>query len=488
MKNILVVDDDEKICWAFEQFLTDEGYTPIIANNAEEGLRKIQAAKPDIVLLDIRFPGMGMNGLQALKQIKSLHPEVIVIIMTAQDTPETTIEAMTLQAFDFLPKPIDLDQVKEILDRATKLHVERSKLASSGIAHNELYAEVKEAAGPPRGRRLVGKSPQMREIYKYIGIMASNTLTVLIEGESGTGKELVARAIHMSSPRKDKPFVAVNCGAIPNELLESEFFGYEAGAFTGASETGKLGKFELADSGTLFLDEVSNMSPALQVKLQRALQEQEIEKVGGTKTLKVDVRLIAATNQELTEAVRRGTFREDLYYRLKLISIHLPPLRERPEDILLLVDHFLPMISEELGKAIRWVSNKGMELLRQYDWPGNVRELENVLRSAAVLSRSDVILPENLPPEILNYKGRAHLISRLDVALESVLSGFVKEAIVQNRDTLYEEVIDVVDRMLIPQTLEEFNGNQTKTARLLGISRTTLLKKLKKLKIEVGDA
>ncbi|MFB3040744.1 MAG: sigma-54-dependent transcriptional regulator, partial [Candidatus Poribacteria bacterium] len=294
MKNILVIDDDEKICWAFEQFLADEGYTPIIANNAEEGLRKIQAAKPDIVLLDIRFPGMGMNGLQALKQIKSLHPEVIVIIMTAQDTVETTIEAMKLQAFDFLPKPIDLDQVKEILDRAAKLHVERSKMPS-GVVHNELYAEVKEAAGQPRGRRLVGKSPQMREIYKYIGIMASNTLTVLIEGESGTGKELVARAIHVSSPRKDKPFVAVNCGAIPNELLESEFFGYEAGAFTGASETGKLGKFELADGGTLFLDEVSNMSPALQVKLQRALQEQEIEKVGGTKTLKVDVRLIAAT-------------------------------------------------------------------------------------------------------------------------------------------------------------------------------------------------
>lgn len=487
MKNILVIDDDEKICWAFEQFLADEGYTPIIANNAEEGLRKIQAAKPDIVLLDIRFPGMGMNGLQALKQIKSLHPEVIVIIMTAQDTVETTIEAMKLQAFDFLPKPIDLDQVKEILDRAAKLQVERSKMPI-GVVHNELYAEVKEAAGQPRGRRLVGKSPQMREIYKYIGIMASNTLTVLIEGESGTGKELVARAIHVSSPRKDKPFVAVNCGAIPNELLESEFFGYEAGAFTGASETGKLGKFELADGGTLFLDEVSNMSPALQVKLQRALQEQEIEKVGGTKTLKVDVRLIAATNQELTEAVRLRTFREDLYYRLKLISIHLPPLREHLEDIPLLVDHSLQMISAELGKTIRWVSNQGMELLQQYHWPGNVRELENVLRSAAVLSRSDVILPENLPPEILNYKGRAHSISRLDAALESVLSGFVKEAIAQNRDTLYEEVIDVVDRMLIPQTLEEFNGNQTKTAKLLGISRTTLLKKLKKLKIEVGDA
>jgi nitrogen regulation protein NR(I) len=476
MKNVLVIDDDEKICWAFEQFLEDEGYKPIIANNAEEGLRVIQGLKVDAILLDVMLPGM--SGLEALKQIKILQPDVSVVIMTAHDTVETTIEAMKLQAFDFLPKPIDLDRVKEILDRAAKMQAVRGELSSA----------EDEASETPQGHRLIGRSPQMQEIYKLIGMMASNNITVLIEGESGTGKELVARAIHANSPRKDNPYVPINCGAIPDELLESELFGYEAGAFTGANAKGKQGRFELADGGTLFLDEVANMSAALQVKLQRALQEQEIEKVGGTKLLKVDVRVIAATNQELAEAVRLGTFREDLYYRFKRLSIHLPPLRERSGDVPLLVEHFRQLISVELGKAIRGVSSRGMELLERYDWPGNVRELENAVRSAAVLSRSDVILPEHLPPEIVNYTGRTlSSQSRLGVALESVLRGIVKDAATQNQETLYDEVTDAVDRTLIPLILAEFNANQTKTAKLLGISRTTLLQKIKKLGIEVGN-
>ena len=244
MKNVLVIDDDEKICWAFEQFLTDEGYQPIIANNAEEGLRKIQAETPDIVLLDVLLPGM--NGLDALKQVKALQPDVIVIVMTAYDSVETTIQAMQLQAFDFLPKPIDLDKVKAILDRATQMQAVRGELPSADT----------EPPTQSHKHRLIGKSAQMQEIYKLIGIMASNTITVLIEGESGTGKELVARAIHSNSPRQENQFVSVNCGALPDDLLESELFGYEAGAFTGASTKGKPGRFELADGGTLFLDEV----------------------------------------------------------------------------------------------------------------------------------------------------------------------------------------------------------------------------------------
>ena len=477
MKNVLVIDDDEKICWAFEQFLTDEGHRPIIANNAEEGLRKIQSETPDIILLDVRLPGM--NGLEALKQIKAFQSEAIVIVMTAYDNVETTIQAMQLHAFDFIPKPIDLDQVKAIIERATQMQVERSKMPSSELPSAEVEL--------PQGHRLVGKSPQMQEIYKLIGMIANNTVTVLIEGESGTGKELIAQSIHSNSSRKDKPFVPVNCGALPDDLLESELFGYEAGAFTGANAKGKPGRFELADGGTLFLDEISNMSPVLQVKLQRALQDQEIERLGGTRPLKVDVRIIAATNQDLAEQVRLGKFREDLYYRFNLLSINLPPLRERTTDIPLLIHHFLQTVSLELEQNVRGVSPGGLELLQQYDWPGNVRELENTVKSAAVLSRTDVILPEHLPPEILNYKGtRQSTQSRLETVLESVLKETVRDAVMQARDGLYDEAIDAVDHALIKCVLDEVEGNQTKSAKLLGISRTTLLQKIKKLGIEVN--
>ena len=480
MKNVLVIDDDEKICWAFEQFLTDEGHRPIIANNAEEGLRKIQSETPDIILLDVRLPGM--NGLEALKQIKVLQPEAIVIVMTAYDSVEMTIQAMQLHAFDFIPKPIDLDQVKAIIGRVSQMQVERNKMPPTELSSVEL-----ELPAQPQEHRLVGKSPQMQEIYKLIGMMANNTVTVLIEGESGTGKELIARSIHSNSVRKDKPFVPVNCGALPDDLLESELFGYEAGAFTGANAKGKPGRFELADGGTLFLDEVSNMSPVLQVKLQRALQEQEIERLGGTRPLKVDVRIIAATNQDLAEAVRLGRFREDLYYRFNLLSINLPPLRERSADITLLVNHFLQTVSVELGQTVRGVSPRCLALLQQYDWPGNVRELENAVKSAAVLSRTDVLLPEHLPPEILNYKGRQQSSqSRLEVALESVLKGTVKDAVTRAHEALYDEVIDAVDRTLIKNLLEEVQDNQTKSAKVLGISRTTLLQKIKKLEIEMN--
>ena len=474
MKKILVVDDDEKICWAFEQFLAEEGYKPIIANNAEEGLRRIKSEAPDIVLLDVRLPGM--NGLDALKQIKSMQADAIVVVMTAHDDVDTTIQAMKLQAFDFLPKPIDLDKVKSVLDSAVQMQT----------ARGELHSMDAEMPSSFLGPRLIGKSPQMQEIYKLIGIMATNTITVLIEGESGTGKELIAQAIHANSARRDKPFVAVNCGALPDELLESELFGYDPGAFTGASTKGKLGRFELADGGTLLLDEVSNMSPALQVKLQRALQEQEIERVGGTETISVDVRIIAVTNRDLGEAARLGQFREDLYYRFKRLSIHLPPLRERVEDIPLLVDHFLMLISAELEKLVKGVSSQCLELLQAYDWPGNVRELENALKSAAVLSRSDIVLPEYLPPEILSYRERKHTNRpELEKQLESALRPIIDVAVADNHDSLYNEVIDAVDSALIRIIFEGVDANQTKSAKLLGISRTTLLQKIKKLGIEV---
>ena len=470
MKKVLVVDDDEKICWAFEQFLEGEGYAAGIANSAEEGLRRIATDKPDVVLLDVSLPGM--SGLEALGEIKANHAWVIVIIITAYDDVETTIEAMRLQAFDFVPKPIDLDIVKGVLERAFRTQSIRSTLPVEA-------ADASPAAQV--GHRLVGKSSQMREIYKLIGIMASNTMTVLIEGETGTGKDLVARAIHAGSERKAKPFVPVDCGALPDDLLESELFGYEAGAFTGAKSEGKPGRFELADGGTLFLDEVGNMTSALQVKLLRALQTQEIERLGGTRTLKVDVRVIAATNQELNEMVRRGQFREDLYYRFKRIALHLPPLRERREDIPLLITHFLQLIQEELGKPIRGISTEGMQLLQDYPWPGNVRELENCVRSAATLSRSDVVLPDDLPPEIrMGNAVNTADVSQLETTLRSVLQDTTKAAIAEGKNGLYEEVVAMLDKALIALVLDEFSGNHSKTAELLGMSRTTLLKKIRR--------
>ena len=471
MKNVLVVDDDEKICWAFEQFLEGEGYAASIANSAEEGLRRIAADKPDVVLLDVNLPGM--SGLEALGEIKANHPWVIVVIITAYDNVETTIEAMRLQAFDFVPKPIDLEIVKGVLERAFRTQSVRSTLPVDTADEPPVETQI-------GGHRLVGKSSQMREIYKLIGVIASNTVTVLIEGETGTGKDLVARAIHAGSERKEKPFIPVDCGALPDELLESELFGYEEGAFTGAKKEGKPGRFELADGGTLFLDEVGNMTPALQVKLLRALQTQEIERLGGTRTLKVDVRVIAATNQALGDMVKRGQFREDLYYRFRRIALHLPPLRERQEDIPLLVTHFLQLIQEELGKPIRGISEDGMQLLQDYRWPGNVRELENCIRSAAALCRSDVILPDDLPSEIITgHEGRSTDVSQLEVSLKSILQDATKEAITQGKQGLYEEMVAVLDKALIEIVLDEFSGNHSKTAELLGMSRTTLLKKIK---------
>ena len=469
MKNVLVIDDDEKICWAFKQFLEDEGYCPVTANNAEEGLRRIASDKPDVVLLDINLPGM--SGLEALAEIKTQHPSVIVVIITAYDDVETTVEAMRLHAFDFVPKPIDLDIVRSVLDRAFRTQSVRSTFP--------LETEV-DSPIDQRGHRLVGKSDQMREIYKLIGVLASNTTTVLIEGETGTGKDLVARAIHAGSERKDMPFVQVDCGALPDELLESELFGYEAGAFTGAKTEGKPGRFELADGGTLFLDEVANMSAALQVKLLRALQTQEIERLGGTRTLKVDVRVIAATNQELGQMVKVGQFRADLYYRFKRIALHLPPLRERKEDIPLLITHILQLIQDELGKTIRGISEEGMKLLQNYAWPGNVRELENCLRSAATFSRSDVILPEDLPTEI--HTGPNTIIPntlQLETSLKSALQDIAKARIAEGSKQLYDDVVTLLDKTIIELALDECSNNHSKTAELLGISRTTLIKKMK---------
>ena len=387
MKSVLVIDNNEKNAREFEQFLEREGYTPSVVNNAEEGLYRIAHEKPAVVLLEAALPEI--SALEMLERIKHTHRQVDVIMVGVDAV--TTIESMRLGAFDVVLKPVDLDNIKLLLERSFRMRAVRSTLPAKS---------TDDRSTPENGDQLVGESRKMHEIYKLIGITASNTIAVLIEGETGTGKDLVARAIHARSERKEQAFIAVDCGALPDELLESELFGYDAGAFTGAKTQGKPGRFELADGGTLFLDEVGNMSATLQVKLLRTLQTQEIERLGGTRTLKVDVRVIAATHQDLGEMVKRGEFREDLYYRLKRIALQLPPLRERREDIPLLVTHFLHLTEAELGRPIRGISKKGMKLLQDYAWPGNVRELENCIRSTAALSRSGVILRDDLPPEI----------------------------------------------------------------------------------------
>jgi len=465
MKTVLVIDDDEKICWAFKEFLEDEGFIAKVANNAEEGLQIIEDEKPDIVLLDVILPGM--NGLDALKKIKQISPDTYVIIITAYKSPDTTIKSMQLEAYDFLPKPIDLDKVKGILDRAVKSQEASRKIQQT----QELSRELE-------GERLIGQSPAMQEIYKMIGSLTTNSVTVLLEGESGTGKELVAKSIHYNSKRKQNKFVAVNCGAIPDNLLESELFGYEKGAFTDATSR-KLGKLEVADGGTLFLDEISNMSQALQVKLLRVLQEKEFERLGGNETIKVDIRTIAATNEDLAQAVQIGKFRNDLYYRLKLISLNLPPLRERKEDIPLLVDYFVKKANAEFDRNLKGVDDKVMEVLKKHDWPGNVRELENAIKSAAVTSRTDVILFEHLPKEIIDYTPKREKLSNLENSLSIVLKPIVERAAEMDYDSLYNQVIEKTESVLLKLILESTEGNQSQAASMLAISRTTLLKKIR---------
>ncbi len=420
VKDILIIDSNEKNCREYKVFLENEGYTPTIANSVEDGLRRIAYAEPTVVLLEAALTEM--SALVALEKIQRDHRDVIVIVIGVDAL--TTIEAMRLGAFDVVPKPIDLEIVKRLLARAFRMRAVRSTLP---------VALVDESTIVKDGPQLVGQSPKMHEIYKLIGIMASNAMTVLIEGETGTGKDLVARAIHAGSARAEKPFVPVDCGALPDELLESELFGYDGGAFTGAKIDGKPGRFELADGGTLFLDEIGNMTPALQAKLLRALQTQEIDRLGGIERLKVDARVIAATNQNLSKLVQQGLFREDLYYRFKRITIQLPPLHERQEDIPLLVTHFLHTTEAELGKSIRGISAEAMELLLDYAWPGNVRELENCVRSAATLCRAGVILPEDLPPEVQSGCGTS-IINALQ------LDSSVK---VEALDTPYKNLFDL---------------------------------------------
>ncbi len=438
------------MCWALEKAMRQEGYQALSSNMGRRGLELIREEAPALVLLDLRMPEM--DGLEALKKIKETSPKLPVIILTAHGTIETAIEAMKEGASDYITKPFDLDELKLVI----KQNLLMSQLVTEvNFLRSELTKKYKV---------MVGESSAIKEVIKLIDKVANSNATVLITGESGTGKEVAAVAIHRNSPRREGPFVPVNCAALPDNLLESELFGHEKGAFTGAVAR-KLGRFELADKGTIFLDEIAEMPLNMQVKLLRVLQEKSFERVGGTETLHVDVRVIAATNRNLTEAMAKGLFREDLYYRLNVFHIDLPPLRQRVEDIPVLAEHFLDKIRPNY--LVQKFCPEAIKLLTQYHWPGNIRELQNVVERAAIICHGTEITPADLPKEIQEISGKYDAGSLVRLP-ESGIS------------------LEDLEKELIIKALEKSKGNQTRAAQLLGITRSALLYRVQKHSIELN--
>jgi two-component system response regulator AtoC len=456
---ILVIDDEKSIREIFSMLLEERGYWVETAETGAEGVARAQRFLPDIVLLDMNLPDV--TGLEALTRIKKSLPQTDIVIITAFGTIKNAVEAVKLGATAYLEKPVDNDELLLIISRL--LDVKR------------LVREVEdlksELSSRYRFSNIIGTSGQMNSVFQMMVKIAQVDGTVLVTGESGTGKELIARAIHFQSPRKNGPFVVVNCGAIPKDLIESEFFGHTKGAFTDAKAE-RIGKFELAQNGTIFLDEVGELSQEAQVKLLRSLGEREIVKVGGTTTIPIDVRVIAATNKNLEEAVRRGEFREDLYWRLAVLSLHLPPLRERKEDLPLLCEHFIQKYNRELGKAIGGVASRALELFATYAWPGNIRELESVLYEAMVMSDTPLIEEQNLPQRIRSGTPAAEgSYGALERPLSEIVAGLTEKT----------------EKSMIERALEATGWNKTRAAQLLGISRKTLFNKMTSLGIRAHD-
>lgn len=471
-RHILVVDDEESIRWALRKALEREGYRVVLAADGVEGLTRATDPSIDLVLMDIKMPGA--EGLETLSRIKEARPELPVIIMTAFGTLQAAVQAMKRGAYDYITKPFDFGELTILVQRVFEIR-----------ELTERVAQMEALGGRPFDfGGVVGLCPAMQQIFKLVGKMAASDLTVLVRGESGTGKELLAKAIHYNSRRSARPFVAVNCAAIPRELLESELFGHERGAFTGASAL-RRGKFELAEGGTIFLDEIGDMDIGLQAKILRVLQERQFERVGGERSLSADVRVIAATNQNLETAVAQKGFREDLYYRLNVVAINLPPLRERVEDIPLLVNHFLHQFAEEQKQEPKTLPPDTLELMLAYRWPGNIRELENAVKRACVLAPTSLILPEHLPAalrrvdEVSGSGGRSSFERLLSQGITRELSRLKQE-----RDgQLYAYFLAALERPLLLRVLERTGGNQLRAAELLGINRNTLRKKLRELGI-----
>lgn len=439
----------------------------ITASSAAEGLEQVQSADPDVIILDVDLAGQ--SGLELFRQIKELDSRVPVIFITGHGTTATAIEAMQLGAYEYLLKPLELDQLLDLVDRA--FEISRLMKIPPVIAENAETTDAPDA--------LVGRCPAMQTVYKAIGRVASQDVTVLILGESGTGKELVARAIYHYSRRAMGPFLAINCAAIPDALLESELFGHEKGAFTGADRR-RIGKFEQCNGGTLFLDEIGDMSPLTQTKILRVLQGQEFERVGGNEVIRSNVRVVAATNRDLEKMVGEGTFRGDLFYRLNVFTIHLPALRDRGEDIPLLARHFVQRFAKELNTEVQSIADEAMQLLTQYAWPGNVREFQSVIKQALLQTTGPVLLPEFLPTTIRNRPDAADQVASSALELTS-LSTFIQQRLRAETTSLYAECQAITDRHLFKLVLEHAGGNLSKAARILGITRATLRTKLSSL-------
>ncbi|NIA31476.1 MAG: response regulator [Actinobacteria bacterium] len=456
MKQILVVDDQKAVCYSLKRFLESENYTVQTANSGKEALLFVESSEPDLVLMDVKMPEM--NGLEVLEKIKDSYPMVQVIMMTAHSTTEKAIQAIKAGAHDYLLKPFDNHELLSRIEDALK-----TKAMTTGVVSFDILEE--ETAG----NRIIGKSPGMLEIYKQIGKIAPTDATVLIIGESGTGKELIARAIYHHSSRSKKPFLAINCAAIPEQLLESELFGYEPGAFTGANFK-RIGKFEQCNDGTLFLDEIGDLPFSLQAKLLRVLHDGKFSRLGGSQTIKSDVRIIAATHRNLEEMVKNGTFREDLFFRIAVTNIDLPSLRERKEDIKDLVQYFIQKYNKQHGKAIKGLTLDALKNLEEYSWPGNVRELENTIQNLMVFCNNEFLTLECRE----NPFNQRKCCESIDDAIKNI----VDLAFNDKTYGTFQEIIEKIEKTMIQKALELTNGNQVRAAELLKISRNTLRKKM----------
>ena len=455
MAKILVVDDEKSITSSFEKVFKEEGYEVFPVQSAEEALTFLKSKKVDVAVMDIRMPGL--SGIEALSKIKAIDPKLPVILMTAFGTTDSAIEAMRLGAFDYIVKPFEVPAVKALIEKA---------LSASAFMKTGVFVDEEASL---QGEVIIGKSSKMQEIYKLIGRVASSDVTVLLRGESGTGKELVARAIYHHSNRKDKAFLAVNTAAIPETLLESELFGYEKGAFTDARER-RIGKLEQCNGGTIFLDEIGDMPPHTQAKILRVIEDKTFERLGGNQQIKSDVRLIAATNKDLEKMIRDGKFREDLYYRLNVVAIELPPLRNRKEDIPRLAQYFLKKYGNEFDRKDVKLSDEASKRLVSHSWLGNVRELENVIKKSLLLSKGDVLLAEHI--QVFERTDNQSSLTSFDEFLRQFAQSETSEG------RLYEDVLFKVERTLIHQVLTQTKGNQTKAAKILGLSRPTLKEKI----------
>lgn len=480
MDRLLLIDDEADVQYSFRRIFDSPEIELTTASSGEEGLKLLARSRPDLVIMDVRMGGM--NGLETLRRIRQTDAKLPVIMMTAYGTTQTAIEAMKLGAYDYLLKPFDVPKLKQLVVAALKAARDMKQVVS--------YQPLLESEDYDLG--IVGRSEAMQNVFKLIGQLAGSDATALITGESGTGKELVARAIYHHSGRSERSFLAINCAAIPENLLESELFGHERGAFTGAAVQ-RIGKFEQCDKGTIFLDEIGDMSLATQTKILRVLQSGEFERVGGNQRIRVDVRVIAATNKPLEQAVNAKQFREDLFYRLNVVRIQIPPLRERREDIRLLVNYFLKKFAEGRGQRPKSISPEVVKVLEQHHWPGNVRELENVIQRAIVVAKGDAILLGDLPSEIPGDQAGQErgLSSAKEAAIAQAGAPGEGADLAAVARTLFRwarrdgklKVIPAVERQLIIEALAETNGNQVQAAKLLGITRATLRKRVEKFNI-----